>query len=172
MLNYSESDILDESLSHRESEYVSTDPPNQVLQPSHKMPKQLLTGFNKSKTVETENMGMFSELSVEEETQALHSTTDYAQHGLWASVLANVPFLKSILTFMARSVRVETGGLTHRGKKSYTLESIGIYYCIFWIVLIVADINLLAPVINNKINRIGTDQIQLSPAEMINPSIL
>ena len=62
-----------------------------------------------------------------------------------------------MLTFFANSTEIHFGGLTHRGKRTYTLESLGCFYIIFWIVLIIADFKIIAPVLNGNVHRVGSD---------------
>lgn len=119
--------------------------------------------------------GMFSELNKEPENKVtprlLYDSKDYSQSNVWASTLSNVPILKNILKFFSRSVEIHLGGLTHRGSKTYTLESLGCVYMLFWIILIISDIAILKPALDNRIMKVGVDQRHLNYSELLNPTI-
>ena len=53
-------------------------------------------------------------------------------------------------------VGIKLGGLYHKGKNSFTLECTGVLYIILFIYLLIADITILAPVINGDILKVDT----------------
>ena len=61
--------------------------------------------------------------------------------------------------------------MTHRGRKVYSLEIVGLIYLIVWIFLIVADFKLLEPIYNNAIRKVGTDEVPMPEGEFLNPTI-
>ena len=90
---------------------------------------------------------------------------------MWFNILDRIPCLRAILGFFARGVQLNFGGLTHRGRSTYNLESLGLIYCIFWMILIGADIQLLQPVLRNDVSRVGTDQVNVPEQGLLNPTI-
>ena len=72
---------------------------------------------------------------------------------------------------MSQPVAINLGGLTHRESRNYTLHCCGWIYCLFWIALLYADYQLLRPVINGDVNKIGIEQIENTDDELLNPEI-
>ena len=77
-------------------------------------------------------------------------------------MLKNTPCLKRILRVFGQGVEINLNGLTHRGKKQYTLESIGLIYLIFWIFIMSVNFKLIEPALNGEILKVGTDQQPLT----------
>jgi hypothetical protein len=50
------------------------------------------------------------------------------------------------------------------------LHCLGFLYCFAWLILIISDIELLRPVINNEVNRVGTDQQAANESRLLNPT--
>ena len=102
---------------------------------------------------------------------SLFETNDYSQNSIWFNIVDRIPLLRAVLGFFARGVQLNFGGLTHRGRSTYNLESLGLIYCVFWMVLIGADLQLLQPVIRNDVARVGTDQTNVAADYLLNPTI-
>lgn len=143
--------------------------PNEIRDPSQSLPDSLVN-YKKVK-----GMGMFAE--IQSETQAAKSnslifTEDYSQGTTWASFLKNVPFLKRCLRCCSSPVSIPLNGLTHRGKRYYTLESCGICLCLLWLVMIIIAFDIVNPIFLNNLFRINIDEIELSVEDNhFNPSI-
>lgn len=89
-------------------------------------------------------------------------TNDYAQNSIWATTINSLPFVKSMLAWFTSGITLDFGGLTHRGSKTYTIESFGVLYIILFVFLFFADIQILGPVLRNDISYIGTDQVHVN----------
>lgn len=63
------------------------------------------------------------------------------------------------------------GGFSHRGRKVYSVESVGCIYMIMWLFLITVDLALLSPIYTEAIRKVGSDQVELPPGGFINPTI-
>ena len=81
-------------------------------------------------------------------------TNDYAQNSVWATFIGRVSGLKTFLGWLGRTSEIDHGGLTHRGRKRYTLESVGLLYCFLYFLLLIADLSLLMPVFRGDIAKI------------------
>lgn len=102
--------------------------------------------------------------------EAAYEQKDYSQNALWSLLLERLGFLKKFLGMMASNVSINFGGMHHRGSRYYTLEFTGCLYLIMYFFLIKADIQILSPVINNKVARVGTDKLPLGD-EVYNPTL-
>lgn len=85
----------------------------------------------------------FMETGENQEIKVVKLIPDYAQNSLWFNALENVPGIKKLFGLLSQGVAINNGGIFHRGSRTYTLHSLGFLYCIVWILLIVADIELL-----------------------------
>ena len=70
---------------------------------------------------------------------------------------------------MASRSSIRLGGMHHRGSRYYTLEITGCIYILMYLVLVMADIELLQPVLRNDVSQVTKDQRSL--ATLMNPNI-
>jgi len=65
---------------------------------------------------------------------------------------------------------INLGGMHHRGRRSYVVESTGCLYLILFVVLFFIDIEILQPVIRNDVVKVGTDERQVPIGNYDNPT--
>lgn len=88
--------------------------------------------------------GMFADLNPEKKSVVVPGNyKDYSQLHIWSAITENIPFLKKFLGMMASRSSVRLGGMHHRGNRYYTLEITGCIYILMYLVLIMADVELL-----------------------------
>lgn len=134
---------------------ILEDQPNESREPSQRLPGELID-FKKVK-----GMGMFAELNNDNSKRLNGSNLllneDYSQNLGWASALKNVPCLRRTLRCFGQSTQIHLNGLYHRGRKEYILESVGLISLVFWLIIIITDIRLLAPAFKGEVFRVATD---------------
>ena len=166
-INDSASTLITEQNQHNPQSLlseVSLEGSDQINE-SRRLPDKLID-FKKVK-----GMGMFAELNLDQKQSILTLNEDYSQGLIWASSLKNTPFLKRILRFLTQSIAIDLNGLTHRGKKTYTLESLGFVFLFVWIIVILTDIKLMMPALNSEVYKVATDYKHVPQESFLNPTI-
>lgn len=70
----------------------------------------------------------------------------------------NNSFVRFVMGLLSFPTTINLGGMHHRGRRTYSVESTGCIYLILFIVLFFVDLEILQPVIRNDVVKVGTDQ--------------